>query len=461
VAAGCAFAETARVESPDVHYARSGDLSIAYQVVGDGPIDLVFVPFLISPIFSWLHPVFGSFYERLASFSRLILFDKRGIGASDRPRSQPTLEAQMDDVRAVLDAVGSEQAALFGSGHGGLMCSLFAATYPERTSALIVYDPFVRLPGTAEEHQRNIRRMRNEWGLREWLEQDIWADYPSLAGDESFVPSMSMIMRASASPGSAAEFARTVAEADISDVLPAIRVPTLLLYRKLVRDSKQTPSPDGLAVRNPEEQARQVAAAIPNAQVVAVAGRDMSPFVGDEIPAEVERFLSSPPSEPVPDRVLATILFTDIVGSTERAASLGDRAWRELLATHRAQVRRELGRFRGVELDTAGDGFFASFDGPARGIACARAIVAAAKDQDLHIRAGLHTGECEREAAKLTGIAVHTGARIAALAQPGEVLVSRTVKDLVAGSGLEFHDRGDHELKGIPGEWRLYAVHDS
>ena len=449
------------MESPEVRYARSGDLSIAYQVVGDGPVDLVFVPFLISPIFSWVHPVFASFYERLASFSRLILFDKRGIGASDRPRSLPTLESQMDDVRAVLDEVGSEQAALFGSGHGGLMCSLFAATYPERTSALIVYDPFARLPGTSEEHQRNFRRMREQWGRREWLEQDIADDYPSLAADESFVPAMSLIMRASASPGSAVEFARTVAEADISDVLPAIRVPTLLLYRKLVRDSKQAAAPEGLSIRHPEEQARRVADAIPNTLVVAVGGRDMSPFVGDEIPTEVEHFLSAPPTEPVPDRVLATILFTDIVGSTERAATLGDRAWRALLATHRAQVRRELGRFRGVELDTAGDGFFASFDGPARGIACARAIVAAAKDQDIDVRAGLHTGECEREAGKLTGIAVHTGARIAALAEPGEVLVSRTVKDLVAGSGLEFHDRGEHKLKGIPGEWTLYAVqHD-
>jgi class 3 adenylate cyclase len=269
-----------------------------------------------------------------------------------------------------------------------------------------------------------------------------------------------MIMRASASPGSAAEFARTVVEADISDVLPAIRVPTLLLYRTLVRDSKHVASPESLAVRHPEQLARQVADAIPNALVVGVGGRDMSPFVGDEIPTEVERFLNAPPTEPVPDRVLATILFTDIVGSTEAAASLGDRAWSELLAAHRAQVRRDLGRFRGVELDTAGDGFFASFDGPARGIACARAIVAAANDQGIQVRAGLHTGECEREATKLTGIAVHTGARIAALAQPGEVLVSRTVKDLVAGSGIEFQDRGDHELKGIPGEWRLYSVQD-
>jgi class 3 adenylate cyclase len=452
VASDASIAETAAVEAPDVQYARSGELSIAYQVVGEGPIDLVFVPFIISPVFSWIHPLFASFYARLASFSRLILLDKRGTGASDRPRTLPTLEAQMDDVRAVLDAIGSEQAALFGSGHGGLMCLLFAATYPERTSALVVYDPFARLPGTTEEHQRNIRRLRNEWGRQEWLEQVVRDDYPSLAGDESFVRSMSMIIRASASPGSAAEFSRTVAEADVSDVLPTIRVPTLLLYRRLVRDD------DAFANRHPEEQARQVAAAIPNARTVAVAGRDMSPFVGDDVPTEVERFLCAPLARPVPDRVLATILFTDIVGSTERAASLGDRAWRELLASHRAQVRRELGRFSGVELDTAGDGFFASFDGPARGIACAKAIVASAGDQGIAVRAGLHTGECEREAGKLAGIAVHIGARIATLAEPGEVLVSRTVKDLVAGSGIEFDDRGDQELKGVPGEWRLYAV---
>jgi class 3 adenylate cyclase len=265
---------------------------------------------------------------------------------------------------------------------------------------------------------------------------------------------MATIVRASASPGSAVEFMRTAAEADIAEVLPMIRVPTLLLYRRDLHAG-----PDLLPARDPEEQARQVAALIPDVRVVAVAGQDISPFVGEEIPAEVERFLCAPRAEAVPDRVLATVLFTDMVGSTERAASLGDRAWRELLAAHREDVRRELQRFDGVELDTAGDGFFASFDGPARGISCATAIVASAAERGLDVRAGLHTGECEREAGKLTGIAVHTGARIAALAQPGEVLVSRTVKDLVAGSGIEFDDRGEQELKGIPGEWRLYAVH--
>ena len=441
------------MEPPDVQYARSGDLSIAYQVVGDGPIDLVFVPFLISAVFSWQHPLFASFYKRLASFSRLILFDKRGTGASDRPRTPPTLEAQMDDVRAVLDVVGSEQAALFGAGHGAQMCALFAATYPERTSALVLYNAWSRLAGTEEELRRLIRRTRDEWGRTEAFEHIIEAQYPSLVGDESFLQSLATIVRASASPGSAAEFMRTAAEADIADVLPLIRASTLLLYRRDLHAGS-----DLIPARNPEEQAKHVAGLIPDARVVAVSGRDISPFVGEEIPAEVERFLRAPRAEPVPDRVLATVLFTDIVGSTERAASLGDRAWRELLAAHREDVRGELRRFDGVELDTAGDGFFASFDGPARGITCARGIVASAAKRGLDIRAGLHTGECEREGGKLTGIAVHIGARIATLAQPGEVLVSRTVKDLVAGSGIEFDDRGEQQLKGIPGEWRLYAV---
>jgi class 3 adenylate cyclase len=428
-------------------------LSIAYQVVGDGAVDLVFVPFTISAVFSWIQPVIASFYEQLASFSRLILLDKRGIGASDRPRSAPTLEAQMDDLRAVLDAVGSERTAVFGSGHGGQMCSLFAATYPERTSALVLYDPFARHPGTPEEHQLGIRRLRDEWGRLETVEREIAQGYPSFAGDASFVRSMALILRASASPGSAAEFTGSLAEADISDVLPTIRVPTLVMYRRFAGVLK-----DDLGGRDPGEQAPRVAEAIPEARLVGVAGRDASPFVGDEVPLEIERFLDAPHAEPDLDRVLATILFTDIVGSTERAVELGDRAWRALLSSHRAQVRRELAQFRGVELDTAGDGVFASFDGPARAIRCARAIVTSAAEQGIQVRAGLHTGECEREGRKLAGIAVHTGARIAALAEPGEVLVSRTVKDLVAGSDLDFNDRGEQQLKGTPGSWQLYAV---
>jgi class 3 adenylate cyclase len=441
------------VEPPPVQYARSGDLSIAYHVMGDGPIDLVFVPFLISTIFSSEYPPFATFYERLASFSRLILFDKRGTGASDRPRTPPTLEAQMDDVRAVLDAVGSKQAALFGAAHGGLMCALYAATYPERTSALVLYNSWPRLPVTPEEYRRLIRDFKDEWGRAERIEKIVEEQYPSLVGDRDFLHAITTLSRASASPGAAAEYMRTVAEADIREVLPTIRVPTLVLYRRDL-----VTSPDLLPGRDVEERSRDLAAAIPNARAVGVGGHDIAPFVGDEIPAEVERFLRSPLEEPIPDRVLATILFTDIVGSTERAASIGDRRWRDLVAAHRLQVRSELARFGGVELDTAGDGFFASFDGPARGIACAQAIVTSAAEQGLDVRAGLHTGECERDAGKLAGIAVHIGARIASLAQPAEVLVSRTVKDLVAGSGIEFDDRGEHELKGVPGDWQLFAV---
>ena len=452
LASGSEIEHTGRVEPPDIQYARSGDVSIAYQVVGDGPIDLVFVPFLISTVFSWQHSVFAGFYERLASFSRLILFDKRGTGASDRPRTPPTLEAQMDDVRAVLDAAESDQAALFGAGHGGLMCVLFAATYPERTSALVLYNVWPRLPGTPDEHRRLIRRTRDEWGRRDSIERAIREQYPSLVGDESFLRSFAMIARASASPGAAGEFNRTVAEADVTDVLPAIRVPTLVLYRQLEQE------PEAFGVRDREEHARHVAALIPNARVVAVAGEDVAPFVGEEVTVEVERFLSAPHAEPIPDRVLATVVFTDIVGSTERAAALGDRGWRELLAAHRGAVRRELARYGGREVDTAGDGFFATFDGPARAISCAQRIVAAAAAQGVALRTGIHTGECERDGAKVTGIAVHIGARITSLAGPGEVLVSRTVKDLVAGSEIEFEDRGEHELKGVPGRWQLYVV---
>jgi class 3 adenylate cyclase len=445
------------VEPPVVDYARSGDVSIAYEVIGDGPTDLVFVPLLISTIFSRPHEPFASFYEGLASFSRLILFDKRGIGASDRPRTPPTLEAQMDDVRAVLDAVGSEQAALFGAGHGGLMCALFAATYPERTSALVLYNAWPRFPGTPEEHRQLIRREREEMGRAETIERMVREQYPSLAGDESFLSVVATIVRSSTSPGAAAEFMRTVIEADISEVLTIIRAPTLALYR---RDAFVPKGVLGLPARDSETAARAVAEAVPHARVVGVPGPDISPFTSKEIPIEVERFLRAPLAEPVPDRVLATVLFTDIVRATERAASLGDRAWRDLLASHHTQVRRELERFSGIEVDTAGDGVFASFDGPARGIACAKAVVTAAAEQGLDVRAGLHTGECEREGKKLTGIAVHIGARIAALAEAREVLVSRTVKDLVAGSGLEFDDRGQRELKGVPGDWRLYAVRD-
>jgi len=361
----------------------------------------------------------------------------------------------MDDVRAVLDAVGSERAALFGAGHGALMCALFAATYPERTSQLVTWNVFPRLPGSTEEHRELIKRVREEWGQPDSFDKVIREQYPSLTDDHSFRRVLPTIIHASASPGAAAEFNRTLTEADISEVLPAIRVPTLLLYPKIVGAT-----PYLVLLRDLEEQTEQVALAIPDARVVGVPGPDPNPFVAEEVTTEVRRFLTEREAEPVPDRVLATVLFTDIVGSTERASALGDQAWRRLIADHRLTVRRHLARFGGNEIDTAGDGFFATFDGPARGIACAAAIASASAEQGLEVRLGLHTGECERDGTKVAGIAVHIGARVASLARPGEVLVSRTVKDLVAGSGIEFEDRGEHELKGVPGEWRLYAVRD-
>jgi class 3 adenylate cyclase len=444
------------VDSPDVRYAQSGDAAIAYYVVGDGPRDLVFAPFMISTVFAWeLLPVFRDFCGQLASFSRLILFDRRGLGASDRPRARPTLESHMEDVRSVLDAVGSEQAVLFGSGHGGQMCALFAATYPERTAALVLYATRERSPGTDEEHRAELRRIRRVFGLREEFERSNYEGYPSLAHDEEFRRALRTVVRASASPGGAVDFLRTYLETDISDVLPLIRVPALVMYRP---EASAREGPD--SVPTSQADARRLADAIPDARVAAIPGRDHSPFVGADIANAVERFLASPRPDFVSDRVLATVLFTDLVASTERTASLGDRAWREMLQEHQRAVRAELALYGGVEIDTAGDGFFCRFDGPARAIGCARRIIDGANELQLSARAGVHAGECEIVGAKIAGIAVATGARICALAEPGEVLVSRTVRDLVAGSGIEFVERGDHALKGVPGTWQLFAVEE-
>jgi class 3 adenylate cyclase/pimeloyl-ACP methyl ester carboxylesterase len=436
---------------PDIQYARAGDVAIAYQVVGDGPVDLVYVPLNLSVAVCWEFPAVASFFERLASFSRLILFDKRGTGISDRPMVWPTLEAQMDDVRAVLDAVGSEQAALFGAVQGAQVCALFAATYPERCSRLILYNALARWTGSQDERRAFLRRVRENWGTGETIETLSRANYPSLADDPAFQRWFAKAVRISASPGSQVAFSRTFLEGDITDVLPAIRVPTLVLYR---RDLE--PRPPGLFSWDLESEARRIAAAIPDARVVPIPGRDFAPSIGSEIPDEVERFIRAQSAPVVPDRVLTTVLFTDIVGSTERAAELGDRRWRDLLTAHRLTVRRELARFRGEEVDTAGDGFLATFDGPARAIECARSIFAA--EDRLQLRAGLHTGECELADGKVSGLAVHIGARVVGNARPGEILVSGTVKDLVAGSELRFDDRGAHRLKGVPGEWQLYGL---
>jgi len=440
--------------APKVRYARSGEVNIAYQVLGEGPIDLVYVMGWVSHLEAfWMDPAQERFFRRLASFSRLILFDKRGTGLSDRVAINhlPTLEERMDDVRAVMDAVGSKQAALFGVSEGGPMCALFSATYPQRTSALIMYgsyakrvwDPEYPWAPTPEERQHWYDLLEQGWGGV----VDINTLAPTAAGDPKFREWWATYLRMSASPGAALALGRMNTQVDIRHVLPTIRVPTLIVHRVGDRD---------IDVGG----ARYMAKRIPGAKYVELPGDDHLPFVGDQdsILDQVEEFLTGASHHFEPDRILATVLFTDIVGSTERAAALGDRRWRELLELHNRLVRGQLERFRGREVDTAGDGFLATFDGPARAIRCAIACRDELAQAGIQVKAGLHTGECELVGDKVRGISVHIGARVASLAAPGEVLVSSTVKDLVAGSGLEFEERGTHQLRGVPGEWRLFAV---
>jgi pimeloyl-ACP methyl ester carboxylesterase len=443
--------------APETRYARSGDLNIAYQVTGEGPRDLVYVPGWVSNIeLMWEEPAMAHFLGRLASFSRLILFDKRGTGLSDRVSTGelPTLEQRMDDVRAVLEAVGSERAALFGHSEGGNMCVLFAATYPERTTALITLGSFAKRRDpdddypwapTAENREESAEDVERNWG--HFRPEDVEYYAPSRIGDEQFVRNLEQYLRRGASPGAAATLLRMNSYIDVRGILPTIQVPTLVLHRTGDHDVNV-------------EEGRYFASRVPGAKFVELPGADHWISAGnvDEIADEIEEFLTGTRPVPEPDRVLATVLFTDIVGSTERAVELGDRRWRELLSTHDAAVRRELERFRGREVDTAGDGFLAAFDGPARAVRCALSAGDAVRQLGVEIRAGIHTGECELDGPKIRGIAVHTGARIASLAGPGEVLVSQTVKDLVAGSGLAFEDRGLHALKGVPGEYRVYAA---
>jgi class 3 adenylate cyclase len=442
---------------PDVQYARSGDVAIAYQVVGEGPIDLVFFRSMGGDLLStWDHPLSRRHVEGLASFSRVLMLDKRGTGLSDRVREVPTLESRMDDARAVMDAVGSEK-ALFWTGHEGTrMAILFAATYPDRTAGLMLLDPWVRglwAPGypwapTEEKWRLRIADVRERWGTREYFLPMLrdWA--PGVADDERFQDWFVEHMRRSMSPGAAVAFHRMIAEADVSDVLPSVRVPVLVLTGASDRD-----------------ESKHVADHIAGSEFAEIPGfegvwtwieDDVHEFTIGTLARFAKRIAEG--REPEPDRVLATILFTDIVNSTPRTVELGDRGWRDLLERHNSVVRSRLGEFRGQELDTAGDGFFASFDGPGRAIACARALVDDLRSIGLDVRAGVHTGEFDRLETKLTGIGVAVGARVASHAGAGEVLVSSTVKDLVAGSGLEFTERGLFELKGVPGEWRLYAV---
>jgi len=443
------------VDVPDVSYARSGDVAIAYQVVGDGPTDVVFVRGTLADLLAgWDMPLFVDHVEWLAESGRLLMFDKRGSGLSDPVRQVPTLETRMDDVRAIMDAVDSERAVLWAAQEGSRIALLFAATYPERTSALVLYDPTARglwapdypWAPTDEEWRRELREIRERWGDRRYLVERAHRLSPVGAANPDWLEWFVWYQRRSASPAEAVAFHRMAMEGDVRDVLPAVRAPTLVLHRSESRD-----------------EAVFVADRISGARRLEVEGmRDWFSWADPERNAvllrETQAFIAGLASAPVADRVLATIMFTDIVGSTKRAAELGDAAWSDLLARHHTLVRGELVRFRGDELDTAGDGFFAAFDGPGRAIECAAAIRDAVRSLGLEVRAGLHTGEFERVDGKLGGIAVATGSRISSLAEPGEVLVSSTVKDLVAGSGIEFEDRGAHELKGVPGEWRLFAV---
>ncbi len=439
---------------PETRYARSGDVHIAYQVVGEGPTDLVFVPGWVSNVeVLWEEPRVARFLERLASFARVILFDKRGTGLSDPVPEDglPTLEQRMDDVRAVMDAAGSARAALFGFSEGGSMSVLFAATYPERTLALVTFGIFASRvwsedypwAPTPEQREAWLSLIERDWGR----DADLATLAPSVAEDAAFRRWFGRYMRLSASPRAAVALGRMNTRIDVRDVLPTIRVPTLVMHRRDDADARV-------------EEARYIAARIPGARLVELDGADHLVFTGDAdaVLGEIEEFLTGARGGTDADRVLTTVLFTDVVDSTRRAAELGDRAWSELLERHHALVRRELARFRGTEVGTTGDGFLATFDGPARAVRCAAAITAAVTALGLRVRAGVHTGEVERRADDVRGLAVHVGARVCALAGPGEVLVSRTVRDLVSGSGLAFAPRGSHALKGVPGEWDLFAV---
>lgn len=437
---------------PETRYARSGDVNVAYQVIGTGPPDVVIVPGWVSNVdFCWEEPAFARFLTRLASFSRVILFDKRGTGLSDRVADLPSLEVRMDDVWAVMRAVGTDVAALFGYSEGGTMCALFAATYPSRTSALVMAGAFPRRRWAPDypwgqtdgQIQLALDEVEREWGGPVKID----AHAPSMAQNEHFRQWWARRLRASASPAAAKALLRMNADIDIRHVLPSIRVPTLILHNKHDR----VVSPDAT---------RYMADLIPSAKLVELNGIDHIPWGdnGDAILEEIEEFLTGVRHSAEYDRVLATVLFTDIVESTDKAVSLGDRRWSDLLESHHTVVRRELQHFRGREIATTGDGFLASFDGPARAVRCACAISSEVRSLGIEIRAGVHTGECEVMGDDLGGIAVHIGARIAGLAQRGEVLVSSTVKDLVAGSALHFKDRGIYSLKGIPGDWRLFAV---
>jgi pimeloyl-ACP methyl ester carboxylesterase len=434
--------------TPDTKYASSGGINIAYQVIGDGPIDLVLVPGWVSNIeVFWEEPNFARFLLELSSFCRLILFDKRGTGLSDRVVDVSTLEQRMDDVRAVLDAIGSKRAALLGYSEGGPMCALFAATYPERTSALIMIGSYARrlraadypFGPTPEQHESWLKEITREWGGPVGLEDRA----PTLANDLRFRQWWSHFLRASCSPSAVIALTRANSEIDIRHVLPSIRIPALILHGS---------GDKTMDIGHSHYIARQ----IPGAKLAIIDSVDHLPFGSGsaEIVSQVREFLTGHKHEHQSDTVLSTILFTDIVGSTEKVIAAGDRQWTDLLEAHNTAVRRELATYRGREVSTTGDGFIAIFDGPARAVRCAFAAKEAVRHVGIEIRSGIHTGECEMRHDSISGLSVHIAARIAALASASNVVVSRTVKDLVGGSGISFDDLGDHTLKGVPDPWR-------
>jgi class 3 adenylate cyclase len=434
---------------PVTRYAKSANVHIAYQVFGEGPVNLILAPPFVSNIENyWTFPDLERWLLRLASFARVVMFDKRGTGMSDRVAELPGLDQRIDDLRAVMDAASMEQAALLGISEGSPLAALFAATYPDRCRALVLYGGFVRFSSwfpTEEALAGFLGYIDQAWGSGGSL--PFFA--PSLANDPAAQQWMGRFERLGASPAAVTALMRMNSQIDISDIVSTIRVPTLVIHRT-----------DDVTIN--VEGGRYLGKHIPGARYIELPGKDHPPWIGDnamEIADAIEEFLTGtrvPVTET--DRVLATVLFTDIVGSTEKAAALGDRRWRDLLDNHHATLRRNLARFRGREIKMVGDGILATFDGPARGVRCACAIAEEIKPLGIEVRAGLHTGECEMIGDDVGGIAVHIGARVAALAGAGEVLVSSTVKDLVAGSGLRFGDRGSQSLKGVPGEWRIFAV---
>jgi class 3 adenylate cyclase len=439
---------------PETRYARSGDIHIAYQVVGDGPVDLLWVPTWVWQIeHVWDQPWIARAFRRMSSFARLITFDRRGSGLSDPIPGAPTLEAQMDDVVAVMDAVGSERAAVMAMMEAGSMACLFAATHPERTRALILYEATPRMtsapgyewPLTREEREGHVEGLRENWGTGTWV---LGLSSPLGSPDGPIREWASKLERLAASPGTAMSLYRMHSDVDVRPVLPSIQAPTLVLHR---------PGDKFIDIRH----SRYIAEHVRGAKLLELPGEHTLPFGPgqDELIDDLEEFLTGARHAPDPERILATVMFSDIVDSTSRAAELGDRGWRRILESIDGSIDRALERYRGRAVKKMGDGLLATFDGPARGIQCATAIRDAAREEfGLDVRSGLHTGEIELIGNDVGGIAVHIGARVGAAAEPGEVLVSATVKDLVVGSGLEFEDRGERELKGVPGSWRLWKV---